>query len=108
MGLGLGLPMLALGVLMATVGPAALLARVTPATDGVGGPYSDAAEIPTDGRLVEALGPAPLGTLGAALQLIVVLACPAICLGIGFLRRFEGRGHPPAPGMERGSGREHG
>ena len=73
-----------------------------------GGEFPDAAEIPTDGRRVEALGPAPFGTLGAALQLVVVLGCPAICLGMGVLRRFEGCGHAPTPDTERGSGQGHG
>jgi hypothetical protein len=77
-------------------------------TGGSAAKYPDAAEIPTDGRRVEALGPAPFGALGAALQLAVVLACPAICLGMGFLHRFEGRGHPPAAGVGRESGQEHG
>lgn len=98
---------LALAILVAAGGMAALLAGWTPG-GRVAGEYPDAAEIPTDGRRVEALGPAPLGALGAALQLVVVLACPTICLGMGFLQRFEGRAHSPAPGVDRGSGQEHG
>jgi hypothetical protein len=90
---------LAIAILLAAGAMAGLLAGLTPAG---GIKYPDAAEIPTDGRRVEALGPAPLGALGAALQLVVVLACPAICLALGFLRRFEGRGHPPAAGVEGG------
>jgi hypothetical protein len=62
--------------------------------------YSDAAEIPTDGKRVEATGPAPLGAVGAVLQLIVVLACPAICLALGLLGRFEGR-KSAAPNWKR-------
>lgn len=57
---------------------------------------TDAGEIATDGRLVEAVGPAPLGRVGAVLQVIVVLACPAICLAMGLLRRSEGRTRPDA------------
>ncbi len=52
---------------------------------------SDAAEIPTDGRRVEAVGRAPFGAIGAVLQIIVVMACPVICFVIGFLGRYEGR-----------------
>ncbi len=40
---------------------------MTPA-GGDAAKYPDVAEIPTDGRRVGALGPAPLGALGAALQ----------------------------------------
>ena len=92
---------LALAILLAAGAMTGLLAGLTPA-GGSAAKYPDAAEIPTDGRRVEAIGPAPLGALGAALQLVVVLACPAICLALGFLRRFEGRGHPSAAGVEEG------
>ncbi|MGH7314749.1 MAG: hypothetical protein ACREJS_00655 [Candidatus Rokuibacteriota bacterium] len=98
---------LALAILLAA-GSVAGLPGGLALRGGVAGEYPDAAEIPTDGRRVEALGPAPLGALGAALQLVVVLACPAICLGLGVLRRFEGCGRPPAPDVERGSGQENG
>lgn len=98
---------LALAILVVAGVMAVLLAGWTPGS-GVAGKYPDAAEIATDGRRVEALGRAPLGALGAALQLVVVLACPAICLGMGFLHRFEGRGDPRAAGGGRGSGQEHG
>jgi hypothetical protein len=84
--------LLALVILVVTSVMAGLLVRST-RTGGDTAGYPDAAEIPTDGRRVEALGPAPFGTVGAALQLLVVLACPAICLGMGFLERAEGRGH---------------
>ncbi|MEX2222880.1 MAG: hypothetical protein WEG40_13895 [Candidatus Rokuibacteriota bacterium] len=97
----------ALAMLVAAGGMAGLLAGLAP-SGGVVGELPDAAEIPTDGRRVEALGPAPLGALGAALQLVVVLACPAICLAMGVLRRFEGCGPAPAPDLERGSGQGHG
>jgi hypothetical protein len=57
---------------------------------------SDAAEIPTDGRFVEAVGPAPLGRMGAVLQVIVVLVCPATCLAMGLLECRQGRRRPDA------------
>lgn len=94
---------LALAILLAAGAMAGLLGGLTP-TGGVVREYPDAAEIPTDGRLVEALGPAPLGAVGAALQLVVVLACPAICLAMGFLHRSEGRGRPADLNIERRPG----
>lgn len=94
-----GALLLALVVLVTASVVAGLLARST-RTGGDTGRYPDAAEIPTDGRRVEALGPAPFGTVGAALQLLVVLACPAICLGMGFLGRSEGRGHRAGQDLE--------
>jgi len=98
---------LALAILAAAGAMAVLLAGLTPA-GGSTAKYPDAAEIPTDGRRVEALGPAPLGALGAALQLVVVLACPAICLGMGFLQRFEGRRSPAGQDVEELAGQERG
>jgi hypothetical protein len=94
---------LALAVLVTGGAVAVLLAGPAP-TGGSAGGYPDAAEVPTDGRRVEALGPAPLGALGAALQLAVVLACPAICLGMGVLRRFEDCGRGPSADVGRESG----
>lgn len=44
-------------------------------------------EIPTDGRPVEAVEARDLGALGAAVLVLVVLACPAICLAMPFLER---------------------
>ena len=96
---------LALAILMAA-GAMAGLAGWTP-TGGSATTYPNA-EIPTDGRPVEALGPAPLGALGAALQLMVVLACPAICLGVGFLQRSEGHGRRAGQDVEEPTGRERG
>jgi hypothetical protein len=96
---------LALAILVAA-GATAGLAGWTP-TGGSAAKYPDA-EISTDGRRVEALGPAPLGALGAALQLFVVLACPAICLGMGFLQRSEGRRRPAGQDVEELSGQEGG
>jgi hypothetical protein len=87
-------------------GATAGLAGWTP-TGGSAAKYPDA-EISTDGRRVEALGPAPLGALGAALQLMAVLACPAICLGMGFLQRSEGRGLRAGQDVEEPSGQERG
>jgi hypothetical protein len=84
-----------------------LLAGLPPA-GGSAATYPDAAEIPTDGRRVEALGPAPLGALGAALQLVAVLACPAICLGMRFLQRSEGGRHQSGRAIEGPSGHERG
>ena len=81
----------ALAILVATAAVAGLFDAVTPGHD-VARTYPDAAEIPTDGRQVEALSSAPIGRLGAALQLVAVLACPAICLGMGLLERSERRG----------------
>jgi hypothetical protein len=98
---------LALAILLAAGAMAGLLAGLTPA-GGSAATYPDAAEIPTDGRRVEALGPAPLGALGAALQLVVVLACPAICLGMRFLQRSEGGRHQPGRAIEGRSGQERG
>ena len=85
---------------------AGLFARLTPA-GGSAGKYPDA-EISTDGRRVEALGPAPLGALGAVLQLMAVLACPAICLGMGFFQRFEGRWLRAGRDVEEPSGQGRG
>jgi hypothetical protein len=96
---------LALAILVAAGAMAGLLAGLPPA-GGSAAKYPDAAEIPTDGRRVEALAPAPFGTPGAVLQLVVVLACPAICLGMGFLQRFEGGGHRAGRAVERPSGQE--
>ena len=56
---------LALAILVAAGGMAGFLAGVTPGGGGAG-QYPGAAEIPTDGRRVEALGPAPPGAVGAA------------------------------------------
>lgn len=92
---------LALAILLTAGAMTGLLAGLTPA-GGSAATYPDAAEIPTDGRRLQALGPAPLGALGAALQVVVVLACPAMCMAMGFLRRFEGRGHPSAAGVKEG------
>ncbi len=96
---------LALAILVA-VGALAGLAGWT-RTGGSAARYPDA-EIPTDGRRVEALGPAPLGALGAALQLMAVLACPAICLGMGFVHRSEGRGLRAGQDVEEPTGHERG
>jgi len=96
---------LALATLVAA-GAMAGLAGWTP-TGGSASTYPDA-EIPTDGRPVRALGPAPLGALGAALQLMVVLACPAICLGVGFLQRSECHGRRAGQDVEEPSGQERG
>jgi hypothetical protein len=84
-----------------------LLAGLPPA-GGSAATYPDAAEIPTDGRRVEALGPAPLGALGAALQVVVVLACPAICLGMRFFQRSEGAGTSLVRRSRSRSGQERG
>ena len=97
---------LALAILVAVGAMAGLFARLAP-TGGSAAKYPDA-EIQTDGRRVEALGPAPLGALGAALQLMAVLACPAICLGMGFLQRSEGRGLRAGRDVEEPSGQERG
>lgn len=97
----------ALAILVVAGGLAGLLAGVTPGDD-VAGKYPDAAEIPTDGRRVEALGLAPLGALGAALQLVVVLACPSICLGMGFLQRSEGCRRWADQGVEKPVGQDRG
>ena len=98
---------LALAIMVAAGAMAGLLAGLPPA-GGSAAKYPDAAEIPTDGRRVEALAPAPFGTLGAVLQLVVVLACPAICLGMGFFQRSEGGRHQPGRAIEGRSGHERG
>jgi len=94
---------LALAIFLVAGSGAGLLGGLA-VSGGVAVEYPDATEIPTDGRRVEALGPAPFGALGAWLQLVVVLACPAICLGLGVLQRSEVCGHGRAPEVERGSG----
>ena len=98
---------LALAIVVAAGGMVGLLVGVT-RPGGSAAEYPDAAEIPTDGRRVEALGPAPFGTLGAALQLVVVLACPAICLGMGFLERSKGGGRRADRDVEAPGGHERG
>ena len=97
---------LALAILVAIGAMAGLFAGLAPA-GGSAAKYPDA-EIPTDGRRVEAVGPAPLGALGAALQLVVVLACPALCLGMGFLQRSEGCGRRAGQDAEEPTGHERG
>jgi hypothetical protein len=58
---------------------------------GTPGVFSDAAEIPTTGESTMLLDPAPLGRAGRALQVAVVLACPAWCLLMPFLERSGSR-----------------
>ncbi len=58
---------------------------------GTSAAVSDAAEIPTTGESTMLLGSAPLGRAGRALQVAVVLACPAWCLLMPFLERTGSR-----------------
>lgn len=78
-------------VLVALVtGPVADEFQVT-GPRGNRGAVGDAAEIPATGETTVLLDPAPLGRAGRALQVAVVLACPAWCLLMPFLERSGSR-----------------
>jgi hypothetical protein len=65
--------------------------RVVIGPRGTAGVGDDAAEIPTTGESTTLVGPAPVGRVGRALQVAIVLACPLWCLLMPGLERWGWR-----------------